>query len=71
MCPPAGICSREPSRERELSALIRRNAVGQSVYVVALGLAFVNAPVCLALCALAAIYYMLPGRLPEGNRDIA
>ena len=33
----------------ELSALIRRNAVGQGVYVVALGLAFVSAPVCCAL----------------------
>jgi uncharacterized membrane protein len=57
--------------QQELSALVRRNAVGQGVYVVALGLAFVSAPVCLALCALAAVYYTLPGRLPEGDRDIA
>jgi hypothetical protein len=57
--------------EREMSALIRRNAIGQLVYVAALGLAFVNAPACLALCALAAIYYTLPGRLPEGDRDNA
>ncbi|MGH2831900.1 MAG: TMEM175 family protein [Solirubrobacteraceae bacterium] len=57
--------------QRELKALIARNAVGQAVYVVALGLAFVSAPVCLALCALAAIYYTLPGRLPEGDTEIA
>ncbi len=56
---------------QELRALIRRNAVGQGVYVLALGLAFVSAPICLALCALAAIYYTLPGRLPEGEREIA
>jgi uncharacterized membrane protein len=55
----------------ELSALTRRNAFGQGVYVVALGLAFVSAPVCLALCASAAVYYTLPGRLPEGDRDVA
>lgn len=57
--------------QRELKALIARNAVGQAVYVLALGLAFVSAPVCLALCALAAIYYTLPGRLPEGDTEIA
>jgi uncharacterized membrane protein len=57
--------------KRELTALIRRNAVGQCIYAVALGLAFVSAPACLGLCALAAIYYTLPGRLPEGDRDIA
>jgi len=54
----------------ELRALVLRNAIGQSVYAVALGLAFVSAPACLALCALAALYYTLPGRLPEGDRDI-
>lgn len=57
--------------ERELKALIRRNAVGQFVYLAALGLAFVSAPVCLGLCALAAGYYTLPGRLPEGEAEIA
>lgn len=57
--------------KRELSALIRRNAIGQCIYVLALGLAFVSAPVSLGLCALAGIYYVLPGRLPEGDRDIA
>jgi len=55
----------------ELGALIRRNAVGQGIYVLAVGFAFVSAPVCLGLCALAAVYYTLPGRLPEGDRDIA
>jgi len=60
-----------PISERELGALVRRNAVGLGLYVVALGLAFVSAPVCLGLCALAAIYYTFPGRLPEGDRDIA
>jgi uncharacterized membrane protein len=57
--------------ERELRALIRRNAVGQGIYAAAFGLAFVSAPVCLALCALAAVYYTLPGRLPDGDREIA
>lgn len=56
--------------EHELSALVRRNAVGQGIYVIAVGLAFVSAPVCLALCGLAALYYTLPGRLPEGDREI-
>jgi uncharacterized membrane protein len=55
----------------ELSALIRRNAVGQGVYVLALGLAFVSAPACLVLCALSAVYYTLPARLPEGEREIS
>ncbi len=57
--------------ERELRMLVSRNAVGQGVYVVAVGVAFISAPVCLALCGLAAVYYTLPGRLPEGDRDIA
>src|SRR5882757_4764666 len=47
--------------EQELRALVRRNAVGQGVYVLAFALAFVSAPVSLALCGLAAIYYTLPG----------
>jgi uncharacterized membrane protein len=55
---------------RELGALIRRNAVGQAIYVAALGLAFVSAAVCLGLCALAAVYYTLPGRFPDGDRDL-
>ncbi len=57
--------------EQELTALVRRNAVGQGIYLLAFALAFVSAPVCLALCGLSAIYYTLPGRLPEGDREIS
>lgn len=56
--------------EGELNALIRRNAVGQGVYLLAIGVAFLSAPICLSMCALAAIYYTLPGRLPEGETEI-
>jgi uncharacterized membrane protein len=56
--------------EQELAALVRRNAVGLCVYIGAVGVAFLSAPVSLALCALAAAYYTLPGRLPEGDREI-
>jgi TMEM175 potassium channel family protein len=56
--------------ERELGALIRRNAVGQGVYLLALGVAFLSAPLCLALCGLTAVYYVFPGSVPEGDDDI-
>jgi len=56
--------------ERELAALVRRNAVGQGLYLVAFVLAFVSAPACLGLCGAVAVYYTLPGRLPEGDREI-
>jgi uncharacterized membrane protein len=49
----------------QVRALVRRNAVGQGGYVAALAMAFVSAPVSLAICGLVAIYYVFPGRLPE------
>lgn len=60
-----------PISPPELNALIRRNAVGQGIYVLALGVAFLSAPVCLTLCALTAVYYVFPGRVPEGDRELA
>ncbi len=45
-----------------LRAIAWRNAVGQGGYALALGLAFVNASVSLGICALVAVYYVLPGR---------
>jgi uncharacterized membrane protein len=44
--------------------LTRRNLAGQGVYVGAFALAFVSAPVSLALCAVSALYYVWPGRAP-------
>jgi uncharacterized membrane protein len=49
----------------ELRVLVRRNLVGLLPYAIALGLAVLSAPVSLAICAVVAIYYMLPARLPE------
>ncbi len=53
--------------EPELRALIRRNAFGQGVYLLALGVAFLSAPLCLVLCGLTAVYYVFPGSVPEGD----
>jgi uncharacterized membrane protein len=50
---------------RELRVLVRRNVVGLLPYAVAFGLAFLSAAASLVLCALVAVYYMLPERLPE------
>jgi uncharacterized membrane protein len=47
-----------------LGRLLRRNAAGMLVYVVAIGLAFVSASVSLAVCAAVAIYYLIPARVP-------
>jgi uncharacterized membrane protein len=43
----------------------RRNVRGLGIYVLAIGAAFVSAPVSLALCGLNAIYFALPGRPPS------
>jgi uncharacterized membrane protein len=40
--------------------LLLRNVVGQAGYVAALGIAFVNAAVSLAICGLVAAYYVQP-----------
>jgi TMEM175 potassium channel family protein len=45
-----------------LRTIAVRNAVGQGGYAVALAVAFVNAPVSLAICGLVAVYYVFPGR---------
>lgn len=57
----AGLFERDlrPDEER---ALVMRNVVGQSGYVVAVVLAFLSAPAALALCGAVAVYYVLPGR---------
>lgn len=58
---------RHMTRE-QIRTLIRRNALGQGAYALAIGLAFVSAPIALGICGLTAIYYMLPGKLPEHRR---
>jgi uncharacterized membrane protein len=45
-----------------VSAITRRNIVGQPIYLAALAAAFVSAAASLALCALGALYYVFPGR---------
>lgn len=48
--------------DAEQRALVVRNVIGQSGYVIAVGLAFVSATASLALCGAVAVYYVLPGR---------
>ena len=48
--------------ERHVGYLLRRNVAGLLAYVVAIGVAFLNADVSLALCGLVALYYLHPGR---------
>src|SRR5579864_3096910 len=48
--------------EQHVGYLIRRNLAGLLVYAAAIGLAFANASVSLALCGAVAVYYLLPGR---------
>ena len=50
--------------ERHAAYLVRRNGAGLLVYAAAIAIAFVSAPVSLCLCALVAIYYLLPARAP-------
>jgi uncharacterized membrane protein len=42
--------------------LVRRNAFGQFLYLVAVPVAFVSPALSLALCGAVALYYILPGR---------
>jgi TMEM175 potassium channel family protein len=51
--------------EADVRRLVRRNLAGLGPYAAAVAIAFVSAPVSLAVCAAVAVYYMLPGRLPE------
>jgi uncharacterized membrane protein len=53
----AGISSEEMSQQ------LSRASIGLLLYTAAVGLAFVNAIVSLALCALAAVYYAFPSRV--------
>jgi uncharacterized membrane protein len=64
------LLARKLSR-RELRLLITRNSLGNGAYLVAFGLAFVSAVACLCICGLAALYYTLPGRLPEGDHELS
>jgi uncharacterized membrane protein len=48
--------------DEEQRALVVRNVIGQTGYVVAFVLAFVSATASLALCGLVAVYYVFPGR---------
>jgi uncharacterized membrane protein len=51
--------------------LVRRNAIGQAGYVVALGIAWVSAPAALVICGLVALYYVHPGPIgPLGAKDV-
>jgi uncharacterized membrane protein len=60
----AGLFSQQIT-ERHVRHLLRRNALGLLVYVVAIAIAFVNATASLALCGLTAVYYTFPGRAPD------
>ena len=42
--------------------LVRRNAIGEIAYAAAIAIAFVSAPVSLAICGLVALYYVFPGK---------
>jgi uncharacterized membrane protein len=53
----SGISSQEMSRQ------LGRSSIGLLLYGAAVGLAFVNAIVCLVLCALSAVYYAFPSRV--------
>ncbi|MGA2469923.1 MAG: TMEM175 family protein [Solirubrobacteraceae bacterium] len=53
---------RESIAARHTGYLLRRNGAGMLGYVAALAVAFVSAPVSLALCGAVAVYYIHPGR---------
>ena len=46
-----------------MQQLIRRNAVGEGAYLVAIGVAWVSAEAALIICGLVAVYYIHPGPL--------
>ena len=48
--------------ERHTGYLLRRNGAGMLGYVAAIALAFLSAPVSLAVCGAVAVYYAHPGR---------
>jgi uncharacterized membrane protein len=53
----------------DIRRLVNRNLVGLTPYALAVGLAFVSAPVSLAICGAVAVYYVFPGSLPERAGD--
>jgi len=52
--------------DHHVGYLVRRNSAGLGVYVIAIGVAFLNADASLALCGLVALFYLHPGRRLEG-----
>jgi uncharacterized membrane protein len=52
----------EAIAERHIGYLLRRNGAGMLGYIAAIAVAFVSAPVSLALCGGVALYYLHPGR---------
>ena len=48
---------------RMMRQLIRRNAVGEGAYLVAIAVAWVSAEAALIICGLVAVYYIHPGPL--------
>jgi uncharacterized membrane protein len=48
-----------PAQRRSLNT---RNLIGQGGYLIAIGLAFVSAPLALAVCGLVGVYYVFPGQ---------
>ena len=53
----------------QVRSLVRRNITGLTPYALAVGLAFISAPVSLGICAAVAVYYVFPGSLPEHPGD--
>jgi uncharacterized membrane protein len=51
--------------QRHVGYLIRRNAFGLCVYIVAIAVAFTNATISLVLCGATAVYYTYPGKRLE------
>jgi uncharacterized membrane protein len=50
--------------DHHIAYLVRRNGAGLLAYAAAIALAFLSAPLSLGLCALVAIFYLLPARAP-------
>lgn len=55
----------------EVRSRTRRFLVGIPLYLISIGLALVSAPACLAVNALLAVYYALPGGGAIANRNTA
>jgi uncharacterized membrane protein len=53
--------------KQDVGYLVLRNGLGLIVYAIAIAVAFASATVSLALCGLVAVYYLHPGRAPQGG----